>query len=107
MKAKDIHRYIVLDTGLIIDTCTWGMGSWGDSYCQYGLEFEDDKVYETTWTNDYDGEEMDTEFLGKIVYSTDIPLQICECISARSEQPEYREYGIDVDKYFGMSEKQC
>lgn len=102
-KEQYIGRYVVLDDGTIIDTHTWGMHSWGD-HKQHGLDIRGNEVYGTIWMSHEGEEEYEDYLLGKIVYSTDIPLQVCECISAMSysTQPKYTEYGIDVDKYFGI-----
>ena len=42
---KEVKRFVVLDTGAIIDLGTYGIGSWG-SYDQCYAEVRGDKVYE-------------------------------------------------------------
>ena len=42
---KEVKRFVVLDTGAIIDLATYGMGTWG-SNDQRGAEVRGDKVYE-------------------------------------------------------------
>ena len=42
---KEVKRFVVLDTGAIIDLGTYGIGSWG-SHDQCYAEARGDKVYE-------------------------------------------------------------
>ena len=107
MKKKSakrlVKRFVVLDTGAIVDLATYGMGSWG-SACQYSAKVKGDKVYETYWS--YGGEwEEDVEgevFLGTIVYSSDKPLRVLESgASSTVAKPEYAEYGVDLDEALG------
>ena len=108
MKKKSakrlVKRFVVLDTGAIVDLATYGMRSWG-SNCQYSAKVEGDKVYETYWS--YGGEwEEDVEgevFLGTIVYSSDKPFRVLESsASSTAAKPEYAEYGVDLDEAFGL-----
>ena len=103
MKKKSAKRFVVLDTGAIVDLAAYGMGSWG-STCQYGLKVKGDKVYETYWG--YGGElEEDVEgevLLGAIVYSSDKPFRVLESsASSTAAKLEYAEYGVDLDEAFG------
>ena len=100
---RPVKRFVVLDTGAIVDLATYGMGSWG-SACQYGVKVEGDKVYETYWS--YGGErEEDVEgevLLGAIVYSSDNPFRVLESsASSTAAKPEYAEYGVDLDEALG------
>ena len=100
---KEIKRFVVLDTGAIIDLAAYGMGSWG-SACQYGIEVKGDKVYETYWSWGGDCEE-DVEgkvLLGTVVYSSDNPFHVLEsAASSTAVKPDYAEYGVDLGKAFG------
>lgn len=102
---KNVKRYVVLDTGAIIDLGTYGLQSWGSSN-QYGIEIKGNKVYETYWG--YGGEWEDDineeTLLGTIVYQSDKPFYICEAITgeAYSKKPEYSEYGVDLEKLFNL-----
>ena len=107
MKRKSakrlVKRFVVLDTGAIVDLATYGMGSWG-STCQYSAKVEGDKVYETYWScggeweEDVEGEVL----LGAIVYSSDKPFRVLESsASSTAAKPEYAEYGVDLDEAFG------
>ena len=107
MKKKSakrlVKRFVVLDSGAIVDLATYGMGSWG-SACQYSAKVEGDKVYETYWS--YGGEwEEDVEgevLLGTIVYSSDKPFRVLESsASSTAAKPEYAEYGVDLGEAFG------
>ena len=103
MKKKSVKRFVVLDTGAIVDLAAYGMGSWG-STCQYGVKVEGDKVYETYWS--YGGEwEEDVEgevLLGAIVYSSDKPFRVLESSASPTiAKPDYAEYGVDLDQAFG------
>lgn len=107
MKKKSakrlVKRFVILDTGAIVDLATYGMGSWG-STCQYSAKVEGDKVYETRWI--YGGEwEEDVEgevFLGTIVYSSDKPFRVLESGASQTiAKPDYAEYGVDLDEAFG------
>lgn len=107
MKKKSakrlVKRFVVLDTGAIVDLAAYGMGSWG-STCQYGVKVEGDKVYETYWS--YGGEwEEDVEgeaLLGAIVYSSDKPFRVLESSASPTiAKPDYAEYGVDLEKAFG------
>lgn len=100
---KLIKRFVILDTGAIIDLETWGLNSWG-SDAQYGITIKGNKVYETFWG--YLGEHYDEineeNLLGTVVYSSDEPFYIEEACSATrySKEPEYAEYGADLEKIF-------
>ena len=108
MKKKSakrlVKRFVVLDSGAIVDLATYGMGSWG-SACQYSAKVEGDKVYETYWSCGGEWEE-DVEgevFLGTIVYSSDKPFRVLESsASSTAVKPEYAEYGVDLDEAFGL-----
>lgn len=101
---KEVKRFVVLDTGAIIDLDTYGMGSWG-SHDQCYAKVIGGKVYETHWIYRGDFEE-DVEgevFLGKIVYSSSKPFYILESFSSQTlVNPDYKEYGADLGKAFGM-----
>lgn len=102
-------RFVVLDTGAVIDLETYGLGSWGQN-CQYGIEVKGNKVYETYWS--YGGEWEDdineSTLLGTIVYSSDKPLFINESSSAIccSKKPEYAEYGANLKELFFPNKKE-
>lgn len=101
---KDVKRFVVLDTGAIIDLATYGMGTWGsDNQCC--AEVRGDKVYETYWSYGGDFEE-DVEgevLLGTVVYSSSKPFRILESsCSPTVAKPECAEYGADLGKAFGM-----
>ena len=101
---KEAKRFVVLDTGVIIDLATYGMGTWG-SNDQCGAEVRGDKVYETYWSYGGDLEEdvSGEALLGTVVYSSSKPFRILE--SSRSKtvaKPECAEYGADLGKAFGM-----
>lgn len=100
---KEVKRFVVLDTGAIIDLATYGMGTWG-SNDQRGAEVRGNKVYETYWS--YGGEwEEDAEgeaLLGTIVYSSDKPFRVLESsASSTAAEPDYAEYGVVLDEAFG------
>lgn len=107
MKKKSakrlVKRFVVLDSGAIVDLATYGMGSWG-STCQYGVKVEGDKVYETYWScggeweEDVEGEVL----LGAIVYSSDKPFRVLESGTSQTiAKPDYAEYDVDLDEAFG------
>ena len=101
----EIKRFVVLDTGAIVDLAAYGMGTWG-STCQCGAKVVGDKVYETDWS--YGGEwEEDVEgevLLGTIVYSSDKPFRVLESsASSTAAEPDYTEYGADLGKAFGTN----
>lgn len=101
---KKVKRFVVLDTGAIIDLATYGMESWGsDDQCC--AEVRGGKVYETHWIYRGDFEEaVNLEvFRGKIVYSSSKPFYIFESFGSKTlVKPDYKEYGADFGKYFGM-----
>lgn len=103
---KIIKRFVILDTGAIIDLETWGLNSWG-SDAQYGIKIKDNKVYETFWgyMGEYKEDIDETTLLGTIVYSSDKPFYIEEAYSAirHSKEPEYAEYGADLEKIFNLN----
>ena len=99
----EIKRFVVLDTGAVVDLETYGMGSWGTSD-QLGAKVKGDKVYETYWS--YGGEwEEDVEgeaLLGTVVLSSDEPFRILESRSSpTAAKRDYAEYGADLGKAFG------
>jgi len=96
------ERFVVLDTGDIIDTCSWGCQGWGDSY-QTHLEIEGNKVYVTYWTaGDYDyNDEFDKLFLGNIVYSSNKPFLVKESVLSRTPTITYDEYNLDLSDFIG------
>lgn len=101
-------RFVVLDTGAIIDLETYGLLSWGSNH-QYGIKVKGNKVYETYWR--YGGvweDDINEEtLLGTIVYSSEKPLFISEASSASgyTKQPEYMEYGANLREVFFSSEE--
>lgn len=101
MKENNVKRYVILDTGAIIDLETYGLQSWGQ-YTQYGVEIKDNKVYETYWSwgGEYEDDEYETTLLGTIVYESDKPFFIHEANSAilTTKKLEYSEYGVDIEK---------
>ncbi len=105
-KKKIYKRFVILDTGAIIDLETWGLNSWG-SDAQYDITIKGNKVYETFWG--YLGEHYDEineeNLLGTVVYSSDKPFYIEEACSAsrHSKEPEYAEYGADLEKIFNLN----
>lgn len=106
MKKSEIKRFVVLDTGAIIDLETWGLHSWGMDR-QYGIKIEGNKVYETVWEyREYFEDINESTLLGTIVYSSDKPFYIEQCgIAPDFRDHVYSEYGVDVEKYFGMENK--
>lgn len=106
MKKNQIKRFVILDTGAIIDLETWGLCSWG-SNTQIGIKVEGNKVYETFWgyMGEYKEDIDETTLLGTIVYSSDEPFYIEEACSAtrHSKEPEYAEYGVDLEKIFNLN----
>lgn len=108
MKESSVKRYVILDTGAIIDLETYGLRSWGDDNEQYGISVKDNKVYEEYWS--YGGEWEDDineeTLLGTIVYQSDKPFYIEESNAAglTTKKPVYAEYGVDLEKVFGLSE---
>ena len=101
---KEVKRFVVLDTGAIIDLATYGMGSWG-SNDQYGVTVKGNKVYETYWSYGGDWEEdvSGDVLLGTVVYSSSKPFRILESSCSQTfAKPEYAEYGADLGKAFGM-----
>ncbi len=107
MKKNQIKRYVILDTGAIIDLETYGLPSWGDSYTQYGIKVKDNKVYEEYWSYGGEWEEdiMDETLLGTIVYQSDKPFYIEESSAAMltTKKPVYVEYGVDLEKIFNLN----
>ena len=105
--VKEVKRFVVLDTGAIIDMATYGMGSWG-SHDQCGAEVREGKVYETHWIYREDFEE-DVRLevcLGKIVYSSSNPFYILESLSSQTlVKPDYKEYGADLENNKRMNKK--
>lgn len=103
---KIIKRFVILDTGAIIDLETWGLTSWGDNYCQYGIEVKGNKVYGTCWYsgNEWEEDINDEILLGTIVYQSDNPFYIKESSAAflSTKEPEYAEYGVDLEKIFNL-----
>ena len=101
---KEAKRFVVLDTGSIIDLATYGMGTWG-SNDQCCADARGNKVYETHWIYRGDFEEaINLEVcLGKIVYSSSKPFRILESLNSETlVKPDYKEYGADLGKAFGM-----
>lgn len=103
---KEVKRFVVLDTGAIVDLAAYGMGSWG-SNDQCGAEVRGDKVYETYWSYGGDFEE-DVEgevLLGTAVCSSSKPFRILESRgSPTAAKPDYAEYGADLGKAFGTKQ---
>lgn len=101
-------RFVVLDTGAVIDLETYGLLSWGSNH-QYGIKVKGNKVYETYWSYGGECEEdiNESTLLGTIVYSSDKPLFISEASSAicYTKQPEYMEYGANIRKLFFPSKE--
>lgn len=103
---KEVKRFVVLDTGAIIDLATYGMGTWG-SNDQCGAEVRGDKVYETYWSYGGDLEEdvSGEVLLGTVVYSSSKPFRILESLSSQTlVKPDYKEYAADLGKSFGMKQ---
>lgn len=98
-KSKaETKRFVVLDTGVIIDLATYGMGSWG-SNSQYGIKIKGSKVYKIFW--EYGGEWQedinDEVLLGKIVYQSNKPFYVLESdVSSTIIKPDYKEYGAKL-----------
>ena len=104
---KEVKRFVVLDTGAVVDLATYGMGSWG-SHDQCGAEVRGGNVYETHWIYRGDFEEaVNAEaFLGKIVYSSNDPFYILESFSSETlVKPDYKEYGADLENDKRMTKK--
>lgn len=100
---REVKRFVVLDTGAIVDLATYGMESWG-STCQYSAKVVGDKVYETYWScgGEWEEDVNDEVFLGTIVYSSDKPFRVLESsASSTAVKPEYAEYGVDLGEAFG------
>lgn len=101
---KETKRFVVLDTGAIIDLATYGMGPWW-SNDQCGVNVKGNKVYEAYWSYGGDLEE-DVEgevLLGAVAYSSGKPFRILESsCSTTFANPECEEYGADLGKAFGM-----
>lgn len=94
----ETKRYVILDTGAIIDLETYGMESWG-SNTQYGIKIKNGKVYKTLWQ--YSGEWRedinDEALLGKIMYQSDKPFYVLESdVSSTIIKPDYKEYGAKL-----------
>ena len=104
MKKNQIKRFVILDTGAIIDLETWGLHSWGDGYTQYGIKVKGNKVYGTCWHsgNEWEEDINDEILLGTIVYQSDNPFYIEESSAAflSTKEPEYAEYGVDLEEIF-------
>lgn len=104
---KEVKRFVVLDTGSIIDLATYGMWSWG-SHDQCGAEVRGNKVYETYWSHGGDWEEdvSGEVLLGTVVYSSSKPFRILESLSSETLlKPDYKEYGADLENNKRMSKK--
>lgn len=102
-QRNEIKRFVVLDTGAIIDLETWGLNSWG-SDAQYGIKVKGNKVYETFWSygGEWEDDIREETLLGTIVYQSDNPFYIEESGAAflATKEPEYAEYGVDLEKIF-------
>ena len=97
---KHTKRFVILDTGAIIDLATFGMESWG-SNSQYGVEITDNKVYATYWRygGNWQEDTDDKILLGTIVYQSDKPFYIVESdVSSTIKKTDYAEYGADLEK---------
>ena len=104
---KEVKRFVVLDTGAIIDLATYGMGTWG-SNDQCDAEVRGNKVYETYWGygGDFEEDVIGEAFLGTVVYSSSKPFYILESFSSETLlKPDYKEYGADLEKAFGKNER--
>lgn len=102
---KIIRRFVILDTGAIIDLETWGLNSWG-SDAQYGIKIKNNKVYETFWSYGGEWEEdiRDETLLGTIVYQSDKPFHVLESgVSSTHLNSDYEEYGVDLEKIFNLN----
>ena len=106
MKENNVKRFVVLDSGAIIDLETWGLQSWGDN-SQLGIKVKDNKVYETYWSygGEYEDDVNEETLLGTIVCSSDKPFHVEESSAAfmSTKKPEYTEYGVDLEKIFNLS----
>ena len=104
-QRNQIKRFVILDTGAIIDLETWGLNSWG-SDAQYGIKVKGNKVYETFWS--YGGEWEDDineeRLLGTIVYQSNNPFYIEESgvSSTIIKHDDYAEYGADLEEIFNL-----
>lgn len=101
MEKDRIKRYVILDTGAIIDLETYGLQSWGDGYTQYDIKVKDNKVYEEYWIygGEYEEDINEEALLGTIVYQSNKPFYIKESdATSIIIKPDYTEYGIDIDK---------
>lgn len=104
-QRNQIKRFVVLDTGAIIDLETWGLNSWG-SGTQYGIKVEGNKVYQTFWSYNGIWEEdiRDETLLGTIVYQSDKPFYVLESgISSTIINLDYAEYGADLEEIFNLN----
>lgn len=107
--GKDrIKRYVILDTGAIIDLESWGLHWWGSTE-QEGIKVKNNKVYATYWSwgGEWEDDTNEETLLGTIVYSSDKPFHIEEANSAilTTKRPEYSEYGIDLDTLFNTNQE--
>ena len=106
--TKHTKRFVILDTGAIIDLATFGMESWG-SNSQYGVEITDNKVYATYWRYGGNWEEDidDKILLGTIVYQSDKPFYIVESDVSSTIKTDYAEYGADLEKMKQKTSSDC
>lgn len=108
MEKDKTKRYVILDTGAIIDLESWGLHMWGHLQ-QEGIKVKNNKVYATYWScgNEWEDDYYEEFLLGTIVYQSDKPFYIEEANSAilSTRKPEYSEYGVDIDKLFNMNQE--
>ena len=98
--TKHTKRFVILDTGAIIDLATFGMESWGSNN-QYSVEIIDNKVYATYWSygSRWEEDTDDKILLGSIVYQSDKPFYITESdASSTIKKTDYAEYGADLER---------
>lgn len=74
-----MKRYLVLDTGLIVDSQMFGFDTAG-SDDQHNLIIRGQNVYEEFWSpgNEWIEDSVVTNFLGTIAYESDIKLEIID-----------------------------
>lgn len=72
-------RYIVTDTGYLVDTGMYGYDTAGSNN-QDGIRVVDNKVYLTYWSagNDWVEDTYDLTFLGNIVYQSNKRIDILD-----------------------------
>ena len=104
-QKNQIKRFVVLDTGAIIDLETWGLHSWG-SDAQYGIKVKGNKVYETFWSygGEWEDDIREETLLGTIVYQSDNHFYIEESGVSPTiiKHDDYAEYGVDLEEIFNL-----